>query len=636
MAVGFFITLKMSFFDFYLVEAEKAAPGISPALKKSAEEFSKKHIKTFNYNEHKAGLLFGHVQSGKTSQMFGLASKAADLSFKFFILITADNIILQKQTLKRAQSQLKGFKVFDETDDRDFFQAKPDQPIIVVLKKNKKVLSTWRNHIMNSVFSEEPLFIMDDEADAASLNTKVNNLGDERSTINSLLEEIRNQAPSSIYLHVTATPQALLLQTADSGWRPSFAHYFPPGKSYLGGNFFYGNASSVRRATPDNEKERLLEGPPIPSGLRKAIMSFLAVGAHCSLSGSKKACSMLLHPSIKILDHDAAKRKTKAFLNSIKHDLKKGAEMLEYALEDAWSDLKETKQDMKDFAKIKNCIEKKVLPNVCVETLNSNTPDGTDYSKGFNILIGGNVLGRGVTFPGLHIAYYCRSTKTPQADTCWQHSRIFGYDRDPDLCRVFSPPSLLKLFKELNNANNALFDALEEKGPQDIRIMTPAKTRPTRRNVVKQDEMMLVTGGVNYFPFLPAGKNTPELDKLLGSRNIETDITIKEARKYLELAEVEEGDTWNLHSFPDCVSSLEKAGSAEKCRLIVRTGRSIAKDTGTLLSPDDRKLGENYPKRLVLTMYRLRGEIEKGWQGSPLWIPNIKFPEGACFYYQPS
>lgn len=23
---------------------------------------------------------------------------------------------------------------------------------------------------------------------------------------------------------------------------------------------------------------------------------------------------------------------------------------------------------------------------------------------------------------------------------------------------------------------------------------------------------------------------------------------------------------------------------------------------------------------------------EKGWEGKPLWMPNIKFPDGICFY----
>ena len=42
--------------------------------------------------------------------------------------------------------------------------------------------------------------------------------------------------------------------------------------------------------------------------------------------------------------------------------------------------------------------------------------------------------------------------------------------------------------------------------------------------------------------------------------------------------------------------------------------------------------GDKYPDDVVLTLYRVNGTIDKGWSGQPLWIPNIKFPEGLCFY----
>lgn len=54
--------------------------------------------------------------------------------------------------------------------------------------------------------------------------------------------------------------------------------------------------------------------------------------------------------------------------------------------------------------------------------------DSEQYETGCNFVIGGNTLGRGVTFPGLQTIYYTRTSKNPQADTMWQHSRMFGYD----------------------------------------------------------------------------------------------------------------------------------------------------------------------------------------------------------------
>ena len=69
-------------------------------------------------------------------------------------------------------------------------------------------------------------------------------------------------------------------------------------------------------------------------------------------------------------------------------------------------------------------------------------------------MIGGNVIGRGLTIPKLQTVYYSRTAKKPNADTFWQHSRIFGYDRDTSLLRLYMPMDVYKFFVSLNQANN--------------------------------------------------------------------------------------------------------------------------------------------------------------------------------------
>ena len=56
----------------------------------------------------------------------------------------------------------------------------------------------------------------------------------------------------------------------------------------------------------------------------------------------------------------------------------------------------------------------------------------------------------------------------------------------------------------------------------------------------------------------------------------------------------------------------------------------ISKVTGTLLSPTDRALGDDFPDELVLTLYKVTGN--KGWNGNQLWIPNIKLPGDYTYY----
>jgi len=55
-----------------------------------------------------------------------------------------------------------------------------------------------------------------------------------------------------------------------------------------------------------------------------------------------------------------------------------------------------------------------------------NNVDIDEYTEGCNFIVGGNTLGRGVTFPNLQTIYYTRTSKKPQADTMWQHSRMLA------------------------------------------------------------------------------------------------------------------------------------------------------------------------------------------------------------------
>lgn len=610
-------------------------PSIVDPLTKSAEDFAKKHIDTFDHNSHVSGLLCGHVQSGKTGQMLAIAATAADRGFKFFILVTTDNVILHKQTLERAKNFLggfmAGFNVLGETDEEAFLTRGLAMPTMLVLKKNPGVLKTWANNIAtNPIYKEEPLFLLDDEADASSLNTKINQ--NDQSTINMLLEKINKQSPSSIYLHVTATPQSLVLQIEMSGWKPQYSFYLPPNKGYLGGDFFYGENSKNLIETADNERDDLLKAEYVPIGFRKAVLHFLITASDLFLTKEKPVCSILIHPGSKISEHSTVRTKAEKFLEGVKTDLIGNSSTLEFDLRDAWEELSKTKDDIRPFDEIMRFLRSD-MPSVNITVLNSKTPDGSVYDKGLNIVIGGNTLGRGVTFPGLQIVYYCRSAKTPQADTSWQHARMFGYDRDPGLCRIFSPRPLIKLFRELNDANNALFDTLRKKGPQAVSLLTPKGTRPTRMNVVMKEDLMVIAGGVNYFPLNPTHSGLSALDTELGTKDEERDIPLAKAEKILRLISVEKTDLWNQHSFANCVETLKKSAKYE-CRLVIRTERSISKGTGTLLSPTDREIGAHFNEQLVLTMYRLKGEAVKGWDDRPLWVPNIKFPDGTYFYYQ--
>lgn len=608
---------------------------LAEAISSTANDIVPEYISNFSFTEHVVSLLVGDVQSGKTSHMFGIMCAAADEGFKNFILLTTDNILLQQQTYKRALSDLCDFCVCSEEDYLKFTQNNLRKPAIIVLKKNTSILKQWKNNLTSTGYcAGNPLFIVDDEADAASLNTKVNKNG--RSTINRNLDEIKRTSSSSIYMEVTGTPQAVLLQTIQSGWKPYFIYYFRPGTGYIGGNILFPPEPPKQIVLTDNEEASdMLNDDEFPeNGLKDALITHLVTAGHLLLSG-KSVCNFLIHPSVKTSQHACFAGKIGNYLNEIAHS------NLEDETRDAFKSvyerLRETKTDILPFDEIYEKIcGWLVEESIKILMLNSVSSfvENTQYNEGVNIIVGGNSLGRGVTFPQLQTIYYCRTAKNPQADTMWQHARMFGYDRDLDLLRVYMPPKLFKLFSDINRTNNSIIKQIENSSNgKNIKIVYPAKLRPTRKNVLDRKNVHIYSGGVNYFPFYPANKDVGVIDDMLQpfADGLYT-VSLKLVAKLLDLFSSESKEDWDVEAFTGFTKALLATDPAAQCILIVRRNRDIGKGTGTLLSPNDRVLGDQYMNTLVLTLYRITGNSSKGWDGTPIWIPNIKLP-GDCAYY---
>ena len=140
----------------------------------------------------------------------------------------------------------------------------------------------------------------------------------------------------------------------------------------------------------------------------------------------------------------------------------------------------------------------------------------------------------------------------------------------------------------------------------------------------------IYTGGVNYFPFYPTNKSIEAIDDILSSFPDELyTVSLKMIIKILEQVDSEVND-WNALSFIGFINTFLASNPLAQGKLIVRRERDIAKGTGTLLSPNDRKLGDQYNDEVVLTLYKVTGS--KGWDGNKIWIPNIKLP-GEDVYY---
>lgn len=591
---------------------------LAESIYKTAEDIGNQHLKSFSFISHEIGLLFGNVQSGKTGQMFGIMCKAADLGFPAFVLLTTDNVVLQQQTLERVKADLDGFCICGENDSRLFIDNCLMQPTIVVLKKNVRVLKLWANIFNSTGFMRgNPLFIVDDEADAASLNTMVNR--NKQSSINKYLDAIKNGASSSLYLQVTGTPQAILLQTMASGWHPYFIYYFSPGSAYLGGDFFFPNSGKP-------ECIEYLEEIKVPT--RSVVVRHLAVSSQILASGGKVS-NCLFHPSVRQAAHQKVANEATKELNWCKEHMD---DSFISELQNCYNSINPEKSEKQPFSVILDK-SKELLTSKDIKILvmnGKNDVESSEYALGCNFVIGGNTLGRGVTFPGLQTIYYTRTSKKPQADTMWQHSRMFGYDRDPGMMKVFIDEHLYKLFSDINATNNAIIAQIE-RGIEDVKIYYPNGLNPTRKNVLDNDHVEIISGGTNYYPFNPSNDSIEVISNLLKDFSNDEPYYQVNLRFIKELlSHIIPSPDFKIEAFQSAIDTILSETPTGQGILIVRRERNITQGTGALLSPNDWKLGGTFYNKVVLTMYQVTGT--KGWSSKHLWVPNIKLPHNILYY----
>ena len=632
----------MTHLENFLELRGRNAPQSVPSIRAIAETFvqGESYLKAFSFREPYTCILVGQVQSGKTGHYLGIAAAVADAEprFPIFVLLTQSLIALQQQTYAEAKRLLTTFDVFDESDEMAFRHSlQYAKPKMIVLKKTKAPLRKWAQILDRQLLGGRPLFIIDDEADATGLNTMVNI--PDQSEINRLIEHMITEN-NSFLLQVTATPHAIFLQNPNSLFRPKAHLYFPPGPDYLGGNFFYpvdgdtpGNNPYLLVSTDDSELTVLQDSSVdgVPKGLEEAIFTFILTAAYRIGYERDSQCNFLLHPSARTVDHNLIRDKVKKFVLDTQNSF--DSESLQRKISKAYEDLKASKPQLPNQSELIAEVKRTAF-NVTVMNSSPGNLSRALPTNGANIFIGGNVLSRGIVVPKLQTIYYCRTAQRMTLDTYWQHSRAFGYDRDAALVRLFMPPRLYSNFVQMSDSIAQLFRALENSSTGDVQVITPQGIAPTRNAVVEDLADDCIVGGAHHFPVSPNQNNSTNLDSLLERFSPEVSfylIDSEEASSLLTETMNEELGGIPSRIFVDSIKHINNDG---KVVLIVRRNRQISANTGTLLSPDDRKLANGLKDDAVLTLYQLTGEKDRGWSGTPFWIPDVKLPSHRVVYFK--
>jgi hypothetical protein len=186
----------------------------------------------------------------------------------------------------------------------------------------------------------------------------------------------------------------------------------------------------------------------------------------------------------------------------------------------------------------------------------------------------------------------------------------------------------------MSESVSQLFEMLSNPRTEEMKVVTPRGIQPTRKAVVEDLADDCIVGGANHFPINPYQANWQKLEEDL--RQFSEATQYHEIDAHLAASLLRNSGNDELGGIPSSIfgQAIESINSGGKAILIVRRGRSITANTGTLLSPDDRLLGSQFKDDVVVTFYELIGEVSKGWGGTRFWIPNVRLPGNKVVYFK--
>ena len=451
------------------------------------------------------GMVVGHVQSGKTANYTGLMCKAADAGYRLIVIIAGVHNNLRSQTQRRIDEgfvgrdsarllskqadMFVGVGRFDHTrrpvtftnTNRDFNKMTATgvgiplqnltEPAVFVIKKNSSTLKNlieWlKEHSARGGAEsiDEPMLLIDDEADNASIN--IRHGAGEVSRINGQIRELLHIFERSCYIGYTATPFANIFIDPDTDDQMRGEDLFPrsfivsldPPSNYFGATaVFLGDSDRYIRHINDNEDllpikhQKEIAVSSIPHSLTDAVRAFILGRAIRIARGQvRQHCSMLVNASRFMNVQRQLRNEIHAQLDSIQRSIRVNGALPSVtalldpeidALHEVWE--REFRGTEFDWPEVQSRLHEAAAPIRVVE-VNSQSPGTLDYDAhrqdGLNVIaVGGFSLSRGLTLEGLMVSYFMRNSM--MYDTLMQMGRWFGYRPGyEDLCRIWMPES---------------------------------------------------------------------------------------------------------------------------------------------------------------------------------------------------
>lgn len=365
-------------------------------------------------------VIYGDPQSGKTEMMIALTAKLLDLGNKIIVILIKDDLTLLNQTYKRfAKSGIDPTpRIFNVVVEPEVIIGKKEW--IIFCKKNFHDLEK----LVSKISSIKGKIIIDDEADYATPNSKINR--EEKTKINELVGELLGE--KWIYIGVTATPARLDLNNTFENANDSWVN-FPVHDLYTGQDaFFPMNLNSPRKF----EIEWLPEKYDDPSYLRKALFRYLVNAAYLNTEINTEEVNycMLIHTSKRKVDHSMDYKQVRTVLNILED---KDDKKYEKYMREIWEIAKKRYGNPDIADKVVLYIARNISRHNIIVMNSDADRSSVDFSTAtnpvslFTIAIGGDIVSRGVTFDNLLSMFFTRDVKHKiQQDTYIQRARMFG------------------------------------------------------------------------------------------------------------------------------------------------------------------------------------------------------------------
>src|SRR5262249_20503443 len=241
----------------------------------------------------------------------------------------------------------------------------------------------------------------------------------------------------------------------------------------------------------------------LPKSLITALDTFMVGATYKRTKDADQNCAFLCHVSTRTRDHKHIENLLRHYKTELTAALKTKNPKVIARLQSAYDDLASTHDELKSIP-YKLLIEsiKFYSAGIVVKLVNGETDEDVAVRSPYNLFVGGNKLGRGVTIKNLLVSYYGRHPRKPQADTVLQHARMYGYRRrDIGLLRLFLPPQLHVVFKAIHKMEMGLRDLIAKNPSEEFRgIYVEGDLSPTRKSILAPGSIGVYSAGSNYNP----------------------------------------------------------------------------------------------------------------------------------------